>query len=70
MSKRYLLNLNRQPNGDYEVHHDECHVRPINNYEELGYFYGCQGAVEFAKVKHPSKRINGCIHCSRECHTS
>jgi hypothetical protein len=65
----YLLNLNVQLNGDYEVHKDSCRYRPVNNYDPLGYYSNCSYAVRDAKAKHPYKNINGCIHCCPDCHT-
>lgn len=70
MMDRYVLNLNMQDNGDYEVHKEGCHKFPQQNYDELGSYYSCSSAVDTAKSKHPDKRINGCIHCARLCHTS
>lgn len=67
---RYVLNLNSQSNGDYEVHKDGCYYFPVNNFEELGKHYGCESAVEQAKARHPFKSINGCKHCAPTCHTS
>ncbi|RZL60172.1 MAG: hypothetical protein EOO93_15120 [Pedobacter sp.] len=66
----YRLNLNQQPNGDYEVHKDDCRYYPSLNYDYLGTFSTCAPAVSEAKRKHPSKKINGCVHCSPSCHTS
>ncbi|WP_113928793.1 hypothetical protein [Bacillus sp. P14.5] len=68
--KEYVLNLNVQPNGDYEVHSKGCRKEPTLNVEKLGYHMSCNSAVNEAKRKHPRKKINGCIHCSRLCHTS
>lgn len=68
--KQYYLNLNRQSNGDYEVHQSGCTYLPLTNYEVLGYFSSCQAAVLEAKRRHPLKKINGCFYCSRACHTS
>lgn len=67
---RYVLNLNMQSNGDYEVHKEGCHKFPVNNFDELGNHLGCTSAVDTAKRKHPFKNINGCVHCSVLCHTS
>jgi len=69
MEKAYRLNLNRQPNGDHEVHADDCRYYPNLNYDSLGKFCDCVAAVAAAKRKHPSKDINGCVHCARECNT-
>jgi hypothetical protein len=66
----YRLNLDRQINGDFEVHSSECRYYPTSNYEPLGSHKNCHEAVNEAKRKHPDKSsaIEGCIHCSRECH--
>lgn len=69
MTKRFVLNLNQQANGDYEVHEAGCIYFPVSNYDELGNFYGCIAAVAEAKRKHPYNRINGCYYCARLCHT-
>ena len=70
MADRYVLNLNQQANGDYEVHKTGCSYFPVSNYDELGNFNGCSDAVKEAKRKHPYKKINGCYYCSNACHTS
>lgn len=59
-----------QDNGDYEVHTDDCYYKPINNFDDLGFFYHCSSAVKIAKEKYPYKKINGCIHCCPDCHTT
>ncbi|UKT65826.1 hypothetical protein [Pedobacter mucosus] len=66
----YRLNLNQQANGDYEVHENGCTYYPTQNYDDLGYYSSCALAVTAAKQKQPSKKINGCVHCSKSCHTS
>lgn len=68
--ERYVLNLNVQSNGDYEVHKENCRFFPSQNYVELGRHISCITAVNAAKRMHPFKKINGCIHCSDYCHTS
>lgn len=69
MVDRYVLNLNQQSNGDYEVHKAGCSYFPTFNYDELGTHYGCSSAVTEAKRKHPLKKINGCYYCANSCHT-
>lgn len=66
---RYLLNRTPQANGDHEVHKDLCRFTPAN-YIDLGYHYSCQDAIRYARANYPNIRIDGCIHCNRECHTS
>lgn len=65
----YYVNKNEQQNGDHEVHREGCSWLPASqNRIYLGEFSNCKSAVEAAK-KHYSQ-VNGCIHCSTECHTS
>ncbi len=66
----YVLNHNEQTNGDHEVHTTTCKNGPTSNYENLGSFSSCKDAVKKAKDNHPSWKINGCKHCSSDCHTS
>lgn len=68
--KKYYLNLVPQSNGDYEVHTEDCSFRPQRNYDDLGYFFSCNSAVNTAKDRHPYKKINGCYYCSKPCHTT
>jgi len=70
MERVYRLNLNIQSNGDYEVHRDDCRYYPNLNYDTLGRYNSCKPAVSEAKRKHPFKKINGCVHCAKDCHTS
>lgn len=66
---RYLLNRTPQANGDHEVHKDSCYFKPAN-YIDLGYHSNCHDAIRYAKANHLNIRIDGCVYCSRECHTS
>lgn len=66
----YRLNLNRQANGDHEVHEQGCTYYPTQNYDSLGSHDSCKSAVSKAKKDYPNKQINGCYYCSRSCHTS
>lgn len=66
----YILNLNKQTNGDLEVHQTSCSYAPKSNVQELGYFNSCQPAVTRAKELNPYKKIDGCYHCSPTCHNS
>lgn len=72
MAKRSYLNLNQQPNGDFEVHFEGCLFLPQpSNREYLGDFDYCWQAVAEAKRRHPRlNRINGCYYCMRDCHVS
>lgn len=69
----FILNGNRQANGDYEVHNKSqgCHYMPLaNNQIPLGEFPSCREAVAYAKLKYNSARINGCAYCCAPCHTT
>ena len=68
--ERYVLNLNQQDNGDYEVHKEGCFRFPVTNFEELGNHYNCESAVEKAKNNNTIKKVDGCIHCVPTCHNS
>jgi hypothetical protein len=63
---RYYVNKNAQSNGDHEVHREECSYLPANRID-LGLFNNCQDAVREAK-KHYTQ-VNGCVYCSKACHT-
>lgn len=66
--KKYYVNKNEQPNGDHEVHSEDCYWLPkVENRIYLGTFSNCKGAVVEAR-KHYSQ-VNGCKHCSKPCHT-
>jgi hypothetical protein len=62
----YYVNNGTDDRGDHEVHRDGCHVMP-NDRTYLGFFTSCHPAV--AKARTIYERSNGCVHCSRECHT-
>lgn len=65
----YYVNKNKQANGDHEVHTSNCYYLPtVENRKYLGSFSNCKEAVLEAK-KHYNQ-VNGCYHCSRECHTT
>ncbi|WP_343226894.1 hypothetical protein [Luteolibacter flavescens] len=69
----YIINNNKQPNGDHEVHDktNGCTYMPkAENQIELGYHASCYGAVAEAKKRWPNERINGCYYCCNACHTS
>lgn len=70
---RFVINSQRQQNGDYEVHNATtgCSFMPQpQNQVELGYHADCGSAVAAAKAANPNLRINGCYYCCRACHTS
>lgn len=67
----YYLNKNAQSNGDHEVHTESCQFLPsVLNRTFLGAFASCTYAITKAKDLAAFKKINGCIFCSRPCHTS
>ncbi|TDW48741.1 hypothetical protein EV144_103258 [Flavobacterium sp. 270] len=67
--KTYYVNQNAQPNGDHEVHTDDCRYLPTSsNRKELGQFSSCKPAVEEAKKTY--SKSNGCKTCCPDCHTS
>ncbi|MFT9496788.1 hypothetical protein [Anaerosolibacter sp.] len=69
MWKHYYVNKNKQANGDYEVHTEDCSWIPgAINRQHLGYFNNCKDAVKKAKDLGYSQS-NGCYYCSKECHT-
>lgn len=64
---RYYVHIRAASDGDHQVHRFDCSWLPAEeNRKYLGDFASCQPAVTEAK-KHFTK-VNGCIHCSRECH--
>lgn len=67
--KKYYVNNNVQNNGDHEVHDEGCYWLPLpKNRSYLGEFSNCKDAVNRAKIYHT--QVNGCKHCSEDCHTS
>jgi hypothetical protein len=65
----YYVNKLAQDNGDHEVHQSDCSYIPtVGNKLYLGEFASYHGAVQEAK-RHFSQ-VNGCLHCSLECHAS
>lgn len=67
--KLYYVHTVAQPNGDYEVHAEDCHKLPLPaNRISLGNYASCHPAVAAAKKYHT--KVNGCIHCCTPCHTS
>ena len=67
---KYYVHTKKDAQGDYEVHKEGCDYLPsAANREYLGTFSGCKEAVKAAEDK-GYKPANGCVHCSKECHTS
>lgn len=68
----YYLNLNAQSNGDHEIHKETCPYYYKNkngfNFELLGAFSNELEAVKYARIKHPSFKIDGCAYCCPNAH--
>ena len=64
----YYVNTKKDSHGDNEVHKVGCHRFPsAQNRKRLGNYYTCVPAV--AEAKRLGYNANGCIHCSKPCHT-
>ncbi|MCK7553965.1 hypothetical protein MKQ70_02655 [Chitinophaga sedimenti] len=69
MKQYYYVNKNAQTNGDHEVHVSDCRYAPdSSNRTYLGEFESCGSAVREAKKYYT--KVNGCVYCSKPCHTS
>ncbi len=67
--KKYYVRTVAQPNGDHEVHREDCNYLPkLENRHYLGKHTNCYSAVAAAKLIYA--KSNGCYYCSNECHTS
>lgn len=67
--KNYYVNQNAQPNGDHEVHTQDCRYLPsVGNRKYLGQYSDCKPAV--AEAKKTYSKSNGCKTCCSSCHTS
>ncbi len=67
--EHYYVNTGKDKDGHNEVHTESCDFLPsVLNREYLGYYSNCKDAVEKAK-SNGYKEADGCIHCSRDCHT-
>ncbi len=62
----YYVNNNAQPTGEHEVHRHGCAWMPTDR-QNLGDHPTCQSAVRAAR-QHFSN-VDGCAHCSPDCHT-
>lgn len=68
MKHYYINNTTKNPNGNNEVHTEDCRYLPsLTNRTYLGYFTDGIAAVAAAKAKGYSK-ADGCIHCCPEAH--
>ena len=64
----YYVNDRPEDTGEHEVHREDCFLIPIiKSKTPLGEFYTCHAAV--AKAKTIYNNVDGCRHCSEECHT-
>lgn len=64
----YYVNRNQQPNGDHEVHQQNCTFMPdLTNRQYLGEFAACPQAVAAARKLYI--QVNGCYYCANPCHT-
>lgn len=64
----YYVSVNTKANGEHEVHKAGCSYFPY--YMDrlcLGSFLNCREAVLEAKKIY--KRVDGCNHCSKKCHS-
>ena len=67
MYKHYYVNMNPQPNGDHEVHSEDCRWLPApENRIQLGYFSSCADAVMTARRYYA--QVDGCMFCCPLCH--
>ena len=71
--KEWCMNSIAQPNGAHEIH-DLASVKgclpDVGNRIYLGEFESCHDAIAKGKSHFfQSKRVDGCYHCARECHT-
>lgn len=64
----YCINQVKDEHGDNEVHTLDCAWKPEKR-TDLGLHESCESAVTLAKGI-GFKSANGCIHCSKACHTS
>ncbi len=68
MKKKYYVHTLEQANGDHEVHAEGCIWMPKpENRTDLGEHFSCTTAVTAAGFYH--RQVNGCVHCSKPCHT-
>lgn len=62
----YYVNTRAQDTGEHEVHKEGCQWFPDST-KDLGDHENCHGAVE--KAKEYYSNVDGCKHCSPDCHT-
>ena len=65
----YYVHKYQDDKGDHEVHTSSCHKLPyLENRIYLGEFGNCHDAVREAKKYY--SQVDGCVHCSEDCHNS
>ena len=67
---RYCVNKNAQSGGEHEVHNLNvargCLPDPQNR-QDLGFHSNCASALTAARRYYSN--VDGCAHCTPECHT-
>ena len=64
---KYYVHTGTDAQGNHEVHEESCtHLPKPENRIYLGTFNNCKDAVQEAKKYYAN--VDGCWHCSRECH--
>ena len=69
--KSYRINKNTDtnPGGHNEVHSEDCtHYSVLKDYEYLGQFSSCHGAIQEARDRNYTK-ADGCAFCCPDCNT-
>jgi hypothetical protein len=67
--KYYIINKNKDDNGNNEVHTSDCYYKPAkSNQEDLGWFNNEVEAKNYAK-QHGWPDADGCYFCCRNAHT-
>lgn len=64
----YCVGKTAAENGMHIVHICSCLYRPdLEEQDHLGPFATCEEAMKKARTLY--KKVNGCIHCCKPCHT-
>lgn len=66
MMDKFIINVNAQANGVYEVHNASkaCeHLPKAENQNLLGFFATSELAIKRAKMNWPCEKIKGCVCC-------
>ena len=65
---RYYINDTAQDTGEHEVHKEGCYWLGLaKSTTYLGEFYTCHGAMVAARNVYSN--VDGCAHCSPDCHS-